>query len=272
MDESKDTLIVLRDDIIETIKRISKNETIENVTMHISDATAKGDNFVGKLYRVKASDKQGKSISLVLKCAPDAKCMRENFPITVIFEREIITYSEILPAMDALQDEFRVPKKDRFHHAKHYESISEEEKECLFFGDLAVEGYKMFNRQKPFDKQHLELVMKTLAQFHATSFAMKTNKPDLFEKLSQKVSEPLDFGNGETILELSRKKCCSVIENAEIRRRVEDSAENPTKKYQNFVDHKRTAPYNVICHGDCWINNFLFKYEVSKSNVMVRPK
>ncbi|XP_077291150.1 uncharacterized protein LOC143914722 [Arctopsyche grandis] len=264
MDESNNTPIVLRDDIIETINRISRNETIEDATLHISEATAKGDNYVGKLYRVKAIDKHGKSISLIAKCAPGDNVMRKKFPIRVIFEREILTYSEILPAMDALQDEFKIPKKDRFCHAEYYESINEVEKECLFFGDLAVEGYKMYDRQKSFDNQHLEHVMKTLARLHANSFVMKKTKPELYEKLSQKVSEPLDFGEGGTILELSRTKCCTVIENAEIRKRVEDSVENPLEKYQRFVDYKRTAPYNVICHGDCWINNFLFKYEDDK--------
>ncbi|XP_077291480.1 uncharacterized protein LOC143914939 [Arctopsyche grandis] len=261
MDESNDTPIVLRDDIIGTINRISKNEKIENATLHISEATAKGDNYVGKLYRVKAIDKHGKSISLIVKCAPDDTYFRDNFPIRVIFEREILTYSEILPAMDALQDEFKIPKKDRFCHAEYYESINEVEKECLFFGDLAVEGYKMYDRQKSFDNQHLEHVVKTLARLHATSFVMKKTKPELYEKLSQKVSEPLDFGEGETIVELSRKKGSTVIENAEIRKKVEDALENPLEKYKSFIDYKRTAPYNVICHGDCWINNFLFKYE-----------
>ncbi|XP_077291491.1 uncharacterized protein LOC143914946 [Arctopsyche grandis] len=264
MDESNTTPIVLRDDIIETIKRISKNKKIEDATLHISEATAKGDNYIGKLYRVKASDKRGKSISLIVKCAPDDKSLRNNFPIRTIYEREILTYTEILPAMDALQDEFKIPKKDRFNHAEQFESINESEKECLFFGDLAVEGYKMYDRQKSFDYQHLELVMKTLARLHATSFVMKKTKPELFEKLSQKVSEPLDFGEDDNVLELARKKCASIIENDQIRRKFEDAVENPTEKHKRFIDYKRTAPYNVICHGDCWINNFLFKYEDDK--------
>lgn len=30
-----------------------------------------------------------------------------------------------------------------------------------------------------------------------------------------------------------------------------------------MVDGKLSEPYSVICHGDCWNNNLLFKYDVS---------
>lgn len=30
-----------------------------------------------------------------------------------------------------------------------------------------------------------------------------------------------------------------------------------------MVDGKLSEPYSVVCHGDCWNNNLLFKYDVS---------
>ncbi|XP_077285074.1 uncharacterized protein LOC143910456 [Arctopsyche grandis] len=264
MDESTETPIVLRDEIIETIHRISINEKIEDAILDISEASAKGDNYMGKLYRVKASDKHGKSINLIVKCSPELKMLRQTFPVDFFYEREIIAYSEILPALDALQDELSIPQKDRFRHAKYYESIDEVEKECIFIGDLAVDGYKLYNRHKPFDKQHLQLVMKTLARLHATSHAMKKINPELYEKLTQKITKPANFEAGEAMMEMGKNKCVSVMEDTETRKIIENALKNTAQTYKRFLDPETTSPYNVICHGDSWINNFLFKYEDDK--------
>ncbi|XP_077295092.1 uncharacterized protein LOC143917429 [Arctopsyche grandis] len=261
MDERQETPIVLQDDIIEIINRISTSENIEDAKLDISEATDKGDNYMGNLYRVKASDKYGKSISVIVKCSPVFKASSETFPIGSLYEREIFTYSEVLPALDALQDDFEIPKKDRFYHAKYYGSSDEAEKKCIFISDLAVEGYKMYIRQTPFDKQHLELVIKTMAHLHATSFVIKKTNPELFEKLTQEISKPFIFEAGDAMIEMGKNKCTRVIEDSEIRKRVEDACNNTVQMYKKFINPERTAPYKVICHGDSWINNFMFKYE-----------
>lgn len=31
----------------------------------------------------------------------------------------------------------------------------------------------------------------------------------------------------------------------------------------SLIDGKLSEPYAVVCHGDCWNNNLLFKYDVS---------
>ncbi|XP_077291151.1 uncharacterized protein LOC143914723 [Arctopsyche grandis] len=265
MGENVEAPIVLRDDLVQIINGVFKDENVESASMEVSEASGKGDNYLGKLYRVKASGKHGKSISIIVKCALDAKLIRDNFPVEILYQREIHAYSKMLPILYSLQNECHLPNKEKFYFAKYYDSITEIEKETLFIGDLAVEGYKMYNRQKPFDRQHLELVVKNLARFHATSFVLKQKNPTLFDQFSQKVGRKMEYGdNIGMFMEIAKKKCFDTIESAEIRQRVEANLEDFMGKFDGYLDYKTAEPYNAICHGDCWINNFLFKYEGDK--------
>lgn len=166
--------------------------------------------------------------------------------------------------MYVLQDELLVPNKEKLRFAKYYDSIVELEKEIIVLEDLKADGYILYNRQKSFDRQHLEIVMKTLARFHAMSFVLKQKKPALFEQLVQNVSKVMEYGeNIDSLLNIAKKACIGLIESAEIKQKVEENLSDFMVKFRGFLDYKNTEPYNVICHGDCWINNFMFKYEVS---------
>ncbi|XP_077291488.1 uncharacterized protein LOC143914944 [Arctopsyche grandis] len=265
MSENTETAIVLRDDIVQVINGILKNENMEDASLEVSEATAKGDNYIGKIYRVKSNDKHGKSMNLIVKSALAFKTSRETFPIGLYFERETFAYSVIHPTMCELQDELLIPNKEKLHFAKYYDSIVEPEKEIIVLEDLKVDGYMLYDRQKSFDRQHLEIVMKTLARFHAMSFVLKQKKPALFEQLTENVSKVMEYGvNIDSIFIIAKKACFGLIECAEIKQKVEDNFSDFMAKFRGFLDCKNTEPYNVICHGDCWINNFMFKYEDDK--------
>ncbi|XP_077291125.1 uncharacterized protein LOC143914699 [Arctopsyche grandis] len=262
MSKDVEAPIALRDDLLQVIYEIFKNGNIERASMKIFEASEKGDNYSGKIYRVKSSSKDGKSISLIVKCALESEVMRQSFPINKWYQREIHAYSKILPTLYSLQDESHLPNKDRFYFAKYYDSITEKGKEAFIIADLAVDGYKMYNRQNPFDKQHLELVMKNLARFHATSFVLKQKNPKLFEQFSLNVARKLEFSeNIVNLIDVGKKKYVDIIESAEVRVKVEENIKDFIGKFNGYLDYRHAEPYNVICHGDCWINNIMFKYE-----------
>lgn len=116
---------------------------------------------------------------------------------------------------------------------------------------------------------------RSLAKFHGLSLGMKTLEPErFFEEVANVVSECLFEPENE---EWYHDYYTSAIRNAVSFVRecliVPEEREKYVGRFENFVDSsffrkmvdlvKPNEPVTVLCHGDCWTNNILFKYSQS---------
>jgi len=109
--------------------------------------------------------------------------------------------------------------------------------------------------------------MKEYGKFHALSYALQDQKPEIFKELCNNTEETF----------------FSHMKNDEMHKGIQQQSEkalnalDPVKhkvayeKFKNFrsamidllheaVKAKPAGKYAVIGHGDCWVNNMLFKY------------
>ncbi|GJQ78456.1 hypothetical protein Trydic_g11575 [Trypoxylus dichotomus] len=143
-------------------------------------------------------------------------------------------------------------------------------KDIVALENLGPKGYK--NNKNAMDEEHIVLGLKTLAKFHAISFAFKDQKrklhdtfvegiqpcaAEIFKKggfdkiIGAYIQNLLDSLNADEIDELSKRKI-------DLKQVLIDALFK--------IDEGRNK-YSIITQGDCWSNNVLFSYDEKHPNI-----
>lgn len=255
---------------------IKKNfaSPLADCTVKIDAASAKGDNYIGVLYRVTVKDPQGNELSVVIKLPPQNAARREQFFARPCFLRESQFYETIYPLYKSFQEEkgIDVETEGFYQIPLCYKSITEDGYEGLFLEDLKVTGFEMFDRFKETTELHVNHVMRTVGKFHAISLAMKDQKPELMEEYKelQDIFFQRDDNSKQQIkiwFDMLKKQAIDVLntnENEDLKQKAEKVLEADFfELLMSCINGKDAEPYTVLSHGDCWNNNVMFKNEVS---------
>ncbi|XP_052741503.1 uncharacterized protein LOC112055160 [Bicyclus anynana] len=112
------------------------------------------------------------------------------------------------------------------------------------------------------DFEHTSLVIRNLAKLHALSFALQKTHPEDFELIRSLCAKDIQYADPGSIpkcLISYFKSSINVISNPVAKAKLEDI----TPSILALLS-KCSAPapnYSTICHGECWNNNILFKYQ-----------
>lgn len=180
----------------------------------------------------------------------------------------ILVQFQVLPGFREFQASRNVTfSKDGFHEFPcYYRSVDTESIECLFFQDVSEKSFTMIDKNEV-TPEHVLLVIKVLAKFHAVSFAMRDQEPENFSKFVKELPE-MFFIRGDT------SGFSTMINNAAvyaINSITEDSdahlldallrlyEHNQYDMIAELLDGNAAEPYSCIVHGDLWPNNIMFK-------------
>ncbi|XP_068230150.1 uncharacterized protein [Palaemon carinicauda] len=247
-----------------------KGRSAKLLSWKTENFTKKGDNYmtVVKSLKVKyKSDQRENEKSYVTKTLGHNP-MKAFRDITKMgFHKEAQFYSEVAPALNVQLTEvgqlpLRIP-------ACYYTSLELKE-EVIILEDLRSRGFQMYDRRKEMDVAHITLVLKELARLHASSFLLRSN--DGYENLEEVYKFiTVDWINlNDESIKFSRELFEGFIENAV-------AILNKVGKYKQAIDWlnklkpnvhtkveeqlmQKSPQFSVICHGDCWNNNTLFRY------------
>lgn len=266
-------------DIIENNCNLSEND----YTISIDAGSEKGDNYIGVMYRVAVKDKNNKDVlKLIIKLPPKNVARREQFFVRPCFVRESEFYDKIFPKYCQFQEQKGIlVAKDGFYEvAKCYKSLTEDLYEGLFFEDLRESGYEMFDRFKKATKEHVILVMKSIARFHAVSFAIKDQDTEWMAPYKKMVDIFIQHEGDENMkvwFNALKKQATDALKNCgnqDLIDRVEKELSGDLfQMLIDTIDGTKAEPYAILSHGDCWNNNLLFKndqvseYEIRKFNL-----
>lgn len=152
-------------------------------------------------------------------------------------------------------------------YPKYYGGVDDELNECVLLEDLSVRNYNIIDRQtEETTADHVHLVMKTLAKFHAISFALKDQQPEKFRTFAPKLSEIFIRTQDPFMKEYFRKQGETVIEllsaeeDAHLLNKVKKLFEkNAMEVAADCLDLEKIGDGVVISHADTWQNNTMFK-------------
>ncbi|KAK9874576.1 hypothetical protein WA026_005409 [Henosepilachna vigintioctopunctata] len=236
--------------------------------IHIKSGLEKGKNYIGEVTFFNITPKETSKIyHLVMKTISTSDAVRKVMPLECGFKRECYMYSKVFPTMK----EFLTPFGDdvRMNYIPKFYSICEEYKnETLILEDLFHEGFLSWDRYKVLDMDHVLLVLKSLAEYHAISLAMSKKIPKDFEGLSRNLSNMLiNFGNIEERAFFFKRviqKVCGLLEKSNRKDLAEKIDMKIVRNVENLLLTETSDEDKVvISHGDCWNSNILFKYTSS---------
>uniref|UniRef100_A0A182PFG1 CHK domain-containing protein n=1 Tax=Anopheles epiroticus TaxID=199890 RepID=A0A182PFG1_9DIPT len=248
-----------------------------------AQGSGRGDNYTAALFRIALKghtqpDGSSKKLkwekSIICKRLPDCKIKREAFKSEALFRNEVVFYNTIMPVYVEFQRR-RVEAAETGQPESGENRIFQAIPQCylarddlLVLEDLRVRSFTMPDRQAGLGPKQLEAVLVELARFHAVSLAYKRHHPVEFQKLTNALEEGI-FSQANA--EWYRKYYDVLTRNAiQMVRQTVPEKKDHLAKLETFLSNcfghlvelvNRESELSVICHGDCWTNNILFRYD-----------
>ncbi|XP_017870863.1 PREDICTED: uncharacterized protein LOC108619068 [Drosophila arizonae] len=252
----------------EDLPNASVRETLEKV-LGRSDYTlelacAKGNNYLGIVWRIHVPPDQ----SLVLKLPPQNAVRRKQFFARPCFKREALAYEQFLPLANRFQTERKLEEAQQFrHYAHHLATRQDEPNECIVLEDLCRAGYQMHDRFAELTTAYVSLVMGAYAKLHAVSLAMKQRQPQQLRPFQQMLDIFEQRRSDEGLAAYFEQLKLSALD--ALRPQTDRSYMERLREYFGrgsyfemltaLLSGSNCEPFAVVCHGDSWNNNFLYK-------------
>ncbi|XP_069690951.1 uncharacterized protein [Periplaneta americana] len=259
-------------------KALRSAEGDDNITViftEVKAATAAGDNYGSDMYRVAVKFKRGSDTvekSIVVKASKEVSegLLAKLMSVRNIFHQETAAFSIMFPAMYKLLDNVPSLNNQPFS-AKYLYSDSHETASSIVLEDLKVNGFRLAdNRISGLDLKHCLLVMKTIARFHAASLVQYEKDPTIFEPFMDNMfSIDEDIGI-EAFFTENIKKVANEVETwpkykDTFAKKLHNLCDTVMEKWRLGVS--RNGEFNVLCHGDLWLNNMMFRYSEDTAEV-----
>ncbi|ETN60259.1 CHKov1 [Anopheles darlingi] len=240
-------------------------------SVHVELATKKGDNYASVLYRAKV-DVQNQltgsveRFSAIVK-APPKGVLADHMAYLDFSVRETLVYTRCIPMFEQMYRDKGVNVQFGPRCLKSCQGVPVD---VLVLDDLTFSGSRMADRRTGLDQRHTELALDLLAKFHAASAVCADRGKHMPEQLvGPKPIESLKRMSNELFQPMldSLVQCMATWDLdpgyyadllAHSKHLMDDVAQAITPRDDRF---------NVLVHGDLWVNNMVFKYDDSDQPV-----
>lgn len=184
---------IISKEFLQTALQSEGKEPVPQITSYtVTPGTQPGDNYASLIYSIQLQLSNGRSRHLLAKCFPNHPSRQEFAIDTNMFYKEWQVYSSWIPELKRLQTGVLNLSPDQilplpyapFIHGQCIDFQSPEGKRrtsttihsldnFILMEDIRASGFRMTNRRKPLDLDHMSLVVKTLAKTHALSWAYR---------------------------------------------------------------------------------------------------
>ncbi|VVC43290.1 Protein of unknown function DUF227,CHK kinase-like,Protein kinase-like domain [Cinara cedri] len=228
----------------------------------------RGDNYTSMLYRITLYGENRWTKGLIYKCLPDNTQARNTYKSEMLFNNEVTFYMRSYTAFTEYQE-----VKQLIQPFNSVPKCYLAQSDTVILEDMQCKGFTMFDRIKGLDFNHCKAILRTLGKFHGLSLSMKVDEPDKFKEcVSDAINEVYYRSENELWYKGYYKQAAENAEKMLESELTEDEKPKYLDKFRKFVNMhesffgymaeivKPKEPLAVLCHGDCWTNNFLFQY------------
>lgn len=205
------------------------------------------------------------TIRAVAKTPPTDEFAQKIFNTQVTFKNEIGFYSVIFPFMQKFQKEHSIEPSTYFpdyigSRLNLHGGDKVETSAVLILENLTEKGFTMGNRFNGFNLNTVKLILKDLANFHATMIAIKLQKPNEFETLVKPYLDGVVF-EGENADDNFIQSVCK--DSTEMLKNHKDIVHLTDKLIQKVKSQGRREvrePFATVVHTDLWVNNTMLRF------------
>lgn len=196
-------------------------------------------------------------LSFFVKTKPTVATHIEYVDDIGVFPKETELFENLLPKLQNVTSFLKSQWSPKCYITK---------KDVLVFENLAKQNYQMAT-DRLVDLEHCKIIVKTLAEFHAASVILEKKENIAINKVYPNVIKEATY-----ILEegYTRNKwllsginaltfICKMSKREKEAHLLSSKIKGAVAKVKPSVDSQ-----NVLCHGDLWLNNFMFKYNDNK--------
>ncbi|XP_016973176.1 uncharacterized protein LOC108040278 [Drosophila rhopaloa] len=241
--------------------------------------SSSGDNYMSVVKRVTISqapaDKDqelanSEIVTVIIKRQIASLSRRQLYRCEEAFSNEINAYRYLAPLLAAHSRQQLFPV---CHIAESQDRRDPDGGEpIIVLQDLKALGFRMKNRLAGLELRDCLLVMKKLAQLHAASLAAQELEPTFFASQAQHLQEIVYCDEAAefyaTILDTSVQQALESLDGSNADesltkpiRLLDDLRCNLFGKLKQEINAAADASHSVICHGDLWVNNIMFRAE-----------
>ncbi len=261
--------------LLEILQTVEKNKKVEILEHSVSPGTETGENFCSEIARCDIVARIGKEVKeyhWIVKLEPILTEFTEGQHVE---EKEITYYQFLMSEWNKLAEEkmasFRITNFD----SPFAELGKKGKRSILVMENLCHHGYTDApNKKKGLSLDHIKVALEELARFHSLGYVYLKSYPNGLEEGRRKNEVFItDYMTAETASGaqvLFKRLSDEIINTVGL---IQEPGQDFVSIYQRFRDENdpykfiqrllRAKPdaFNVICHGDVWFNNMLFKYE-----------
>lgn len=174
--------------------KLDKGQVITNYTT--SPFTSSFENYGSLMLSLvvttkdEENGKEETTQNLVCKLYPTDPLFKVIFEIDKTFAKEVQLYTIIIPTLTNFQTKLNVPPEYSLDHifvkcfGARVETITPDKSTegAIVMENVKIQGYKVEDRLKGFNREQTELVLRKLALFHAVPIALKQKTPKQFQE------------------------------------------------------------------------------------------
>lgn len=228
---------------------------------HLSDVT-----FVNVHCLTRTGSKKG--LHLALKQSKRNEAVSDLLNQKGVFKQEMLFYEMIFPIFLDFQIERKI--EQIFDPLpKIYKAITIGSTDLIILENVRASGFEMCNNRQPLPLQHLKLALQYYGRFHAISFALRDQKPALYQQMADVLKNTIKRHISRTVNpylpKLFEQLLALLAERHEFEhhKRLKCLLEEKNIIERAFNLFDENTGYSVINHTDPWINNLMFHHKVS---------
>ncbi|KAG5863225.1 hypothetical protein JTB14_038435 [Gonioctena quinquepunctata] len=268
--------------IVQWVRNSLRKEELREIDVEI-EGHSDAEGFLSHIILVKAccitkKNKQ-KTYNLAVKYMKEHEGLRKLSCVQQACKIEFYMYSRVFPALKNFLHERKI--QDELHSiAKCYACIDCGHEEVIIMDNLKANGYEMNDKKEPLNVHNLKAVLKEYGEFHALSFALKDQKKELYKELIQHLHHDIFISTMN--LTQMRESFEKNLRTALMTLKLNGDISLHDKLYKLFSKppHEMMIDaisnieelQSVIVHGDCWNNNYFYKYQEDDQTVPVAVK
>lgn len=258
--------------LLKHFKGIAEAEGFLDYSIEHEAGSKHGDGFLSELLRITLTGNRrvngetlnDQKLALICKLAPQNIQRQEQCKTNLVFDREVLFYSTILPMLQRFQLEKGLTEADGFFGYPQYFGSSNDpvaNEYSIIMRDLVASGFLLWDKLEPIRFENVKLLMEQLGRVHGLSFALRDQRPKDFQMIRDLDDIMIEMFRSDVMAGMfnaSYDQAISALDNEEDVQLMKSLKSSYMEWLTVSLGKEAAEPFSVLGHGDCWNNNMMF--------------